>query len=268
MVCGHVLMSEHPVHNSPCPRRLLVRGSIPVPPASPALLSSKVFSEPHSITLPASPAATSPSHPPSSAPYSDCDERMLHPMHTISIERLCATCLVDREARIAYVRAQMHRTIESRLSTKYASLNTDGCWRGRQFRATSTASPPPLSSSSTVGLDGAPDTPIESPTVVSSRRPSVSESVKTGHSVASNGIQSVVGSFMKGVAKWNDGDGRGLFSASASSTRRSMFGSDISPRSGTPVASFATGQGFDSQLLSPKPSEERITLSFSGLGNQ
>jgi hypothetical protein len=272
-VCGHVTISEFPVQNSPCSKRLLVHGSSQRPKSLPPDTSRLA----ESIERPLSviPAVTPP--PSEAKPPSDCDEKLVHAMHTLSIERLCASCITEREARFALFQTRMRDDMGQRISTRLTSINNGAGWRGRQFRATSASPPRPMSTMASVGLSEAGDEAPLTAVAPATRRPSVAGSDMTDVSVASSSavsVQEAVGNFMRGVkGGWNVPDGRSLFSPPFSSTgRKSIFASPVSPRSRTPAgaiaAATAAGQPIDSQILLPLNSGDgRVMLSFGGLGD-
>lgn len=274
-VCGHVTISEFPVHNSPCPKRLLVHGTSSQRPKSLPPDTGR-FAE-SSIERPLSVIPAVEPRPSEVKLQSDCDEKLIHAMHTLSIERLCASCITEREARLASFQMRMRDDMGQRISTRLTNMNNGAGWRGRQFRATSASPPRPMATKALEGLSKAGDEPPL--TALAPRRPSIAGSDTTDVSVASSGgvsVQEAVGNFMRGVkGGWNVPDGRSLFSPAFSSTgRQSILASPVSPRSRTPAGTIAAaavsaaGQPIGSQnLSSPNLLDRRVLLSFGGLGD-
>lgn len=282
-VCGHVSLSECPVHNSPCAKISSGHG----PAARPRSLPPTKDRPAEPVERPVSviPALIPPLLP-ETAPRASCDEKLVHAMHTLTLEKLCAICEADREARLASFQSRMRDDMGQRISTRLTSLNNGTGWRGRQFRATITSTPRPVMIATATGFSSGSsqgevcyDDDEPPSTSLTSRRPSATESVQTDVSVATGSgsgasIQDVFGSFMRGVkGGWNVPDGRSLFSPSLSSReRRSTFASPVSPRSRTPVVGVvveAHSSGQSSEAMDSLPdsaSGGRAMLSFGGLG--
>lgn len=278
-VCGHVSISEFPVHNSPCWKRVLIHGrnpqrrpkSLPPPDETKKLAESESTGRPLSTTIPgvAGPVLLEPSE--TKAAQSDCEEKLVHAMHTLNIEDLCAVCRADREVRLRLFQVRMRDDMGRRMSSRLMRLNNGLGWRGRQFRATSVSPPGPIATtdgsggSSGAGDDEAP--PSLTALGASTRRANGAESDVTDVSVTAGrtvSVQDAVGNFMRGVK------GGWTFSSSSSSSstgRPSIFAPQVSPRSRTPVMVIAE-QSSDSQISLPPPLvDTQVMLSFGGLGD-
>lgn len=283
-VCGHVSLSEYPVHNSPCSKISSGRGSGSRPRSLPPTKDrpAEPIERPVSVIPGLIPARLL-----ERTPQATCDEKLVHAMHTLTLEKLCAICEADREARLASFQTRMRDDMGQRISTRLTSLNNGTGWRGRQFRATSTSPPRPVMVATATGFSSgssqgeACDDDEPPSTSLASRRPSATESVQTDVSVATGSgsgsgasIQDAFGSFMRGVkGGWNVPDGRSLFSPSLSSRDcRSTFASPVSPRSRTPVfgvvvAAHSSRQSIDAKDSLPESGRGgRAVLSFGGLG--
>lgn len=281
-VCGHVSLSEYPVHNSPCSKISSGHGSGSRPRSLPPTKDRPA--EPIERPVSVNPALIPPRLP-ETAPQATCDEKLVHAMHTLTLEKLCGICEADREARLTSFQTRMRDDMGQRISTRLTSLNNGTGWRGRQFRATSTSSPRPVMVATATGFSSgssqgeACDDDERPSTSLTSRRPSATESVQTDVSVATGSgsgasIQDAFGSFMRGVkGGWNVPDGRSLFSPSLSSREhQSTFASPVSPRSRTPVVGLvvtahSSGQSIDAKDSLPESgSGGRAVLSFGRLG--
>ncbi|KAK5053117.1 hypothetical protein LTR84_002091 [Exophiala bonariae] len=226
--------------------------------------------------------ALDPSPPSDSTTEAGCGEKLVHAMHTLTIEKPCPVCEAEREARLASFQARMRDDMGQRMSTRLTSMNNGAGWRGRQFRATSTSSPRPIINFKAGDFSSASSEACEDEDLPSaslgSRRPSATNSVRTDVSIAGStavSVQDAFGSFMRGVkGSWNVPDGRSLFSPSLSSTgRQSTLASPVSPRSRTPVAgalgaAHSSVQSVDAKNPLPDMSSGgRAMLSFGGLAD-
>ncbi|RVX76140.1 hypothetical protein B0A52_00497 [Exophiala mesophila] len=265
-------MSEFPVHNSPCSKRILIRGRCESRrsnrsawPSSPAETAVHVEDDKKHTSHPDEDETLSNGmsnnlvieSPPvdqeeqgtaiDSVLDSECHEKLIHPMHTISLEKQCNVCIEDRETRLQAFWQRTQQDMNDRLNSRISSMasNVSG-WQGRRFRATGGSTSPSLlsrsrSSTNTAVSDLSADSPAVKVTVAAPetpRRNSTVESEASISTIASPASSAAVGNFMRGVVGWKSSDsvdgGSSLFS-SPKTNRLSWFGTPISPKSRTPV---------------------------------
>lgn len=302
MTCGHVAMSEFPIHNSPCSKRILIRGCCisrqsdrSASPAETAVplgdgqahgfepdLSETLTGGMSNNMLIDSPSVEEEQQSMGTNPVvgSECLEKLTHPMHTISLERQCNVCIEDRETRLEAFWQRTQQDINIRLSTRLSSMGSNASgWQGRRFRATGESVSPSLlsrsrSSTNTAVSDMSTESPVVKVTVAappSPRRNSVEHIVDADASIstsASTASPASVGHFMRGVVGWktsDSADGVSLFS-SPKTNRRSWFGTPISPKSRTPVGQIPAVKVVDlDEVASPRAERaSRPVLSFGG----
>lgn len=304
MTCGHVAMSEFPIHNSPCSKRILIRGrcvsrqsnrsaspaetAVPVGNAqvdkSEQGLGETISSEMFNNLSIDSPPVEEEQQSLGTNPVigSECLERLTHPMHTISLERQCNVCIEDRETRLEAFWQRTQQDINIRLSTRLSSIGSNASgWQGRRFRATGESVSPSLLSRSRSSTNTAvSDMTMESPEVkvtiaspASPRRNSIEHivdsdsSISTNASTASTASPVSVGHFMRGVVGWktsDSADGASLFS-SPKTNRLSWFGTPISPKSRTPVGQIPDVKVVDiDEVASPRA--ERVSRPLLSFG--
>jgi hypothetical protein len=143
LLCGHVEISNSPVPQSHCldqhARTIPAEATLPTSTThfGTSLSSHPTHREKQTDSLPSPPWTPQPQPP----ARSRCGQKLVHPLHTLTINSLCLVCQEERDARIAAFDTYMRESVQARILTRSAERNergAGGIWGQRRLLRAST----------------------------------------------------------------------------------------------------------------------------------